>query len=155
MNNFLIFSSSPIFLLFMVSMIVRMEQYISCPLSFRNPPDIFCLFFTFLRSRSEILSSNRALKSCRNSRWLWLYFFILLSSFISSAFAYLWDVFLFSSQPWEISEWYCCSYLLISPAGNDVSPCSMRFFRALFISHSSEIIPVDHLCPVSSVFLRR
>lgn len=24
---------------------VRMEQYISWPLSFRNPPAIFCLFF--------------------------------------------------------------------------------------------------------------
>lgn len=47
MNNFLIFSSIPIFLLLRVSMIVRMEQYISYPLSFLNPPDIFCLFFYF------------------------------------------------------------------------------------------------------------
>ena len=48
MNNFFTFSPSPIFLLFNVSMTVSMAQYISFPLSFRNPPAIFWRFFAFL-----------------------------------------------------------------------------------------------------------
>jgi len=36
-------------------MIVRMEQYISCPLSFRNPPVIFWRFFALRKFRSASL----------------------------------------------------------------------------------------------------
>ncbi len=58
MNSCLMFSIISISLLFRVSITVRMLQYISCPLLFRKPPDIFWRFFAFLRSLSLILSSN-------------------------------------------------------------------------------------------------
>jgi len=49
MNSIFIFSIRLMFLRFSVSIIVSMEHYISCPVSFLEPPDIFCLFFAFLR----------------------------------------------------------------------------------------------------------
>lgn len=66
MNSFFMFSNSTIFLRFSVSIMVRMLQYISCPLSFLNPPAIFCRFFAFLKSLSLMLSSKGTSKSCRN-----------------------------------------------------------------------------------------
>lgn len=42
---------------------LMMAQYISCPLPFRKPPAIFCLFFAFRRSLSEMLSSKGTEKS--------------------------------------------------------------------------------------------
>lgn len=54
---FLHFLPIPYFF-FRVSMIVKIAQYISCPLSLRKPLAIFCQFLTFLRSRSLMLSSN-------------------------------------------------------------------------------------------------
>ena len=106
MNNFFKFSISPIFLRFNVSITVRIAQYISFPLSFRNPPAIFSRFFTFLRSRSLMLLSNGTEKSCRNKRWLWLYFSIRFSSAFSSFWAYLCRVCLFSFLPFAINSSY-------------------------------------------------
>ena len=47
MNRYFIFSSIAISLLFNVSMILRIEQYISFPLTLRNPPAIFWRFIPF------------------------------------------------------------------------------------------------------------
>ena len=63
-----------LFLRFNVSTILSIKQYIFFPLSFRNPPAIFCLFFTFLKSLSEILLSNGTSKHSINSRWFPIYF---------------------------------------------------------------------------------
>ena len=48
---------------------LSITQYIFWPLPFRNPPDIFCRFFAFLRSLSLMLSSKGTRKSSANSRW--------------------------------------------------------------------------------------
>ena len=72
MNRHFIFSSIAISLLFNVSMILRIEQYISFPLALQNPPAIFWRFFALRRSRSLILLSNGTPKSFRNSRWFLL-----------------------------------------------------------------------------------
>jgi len=76
-NSFLRFSSIGIFLLFKVSMIVNMKQYISCPLSFRNPPAILSRFFAFRKSRSDNYPHIRII--------IFILIFLLSSYFIRSS----------------------------------------------------------------------
>lgn len=136
----------PISLFLRISIIVIMEQYILWPLSLRKPPTIFCLFLAFRKSLSEMLSSNGTQKSCKNKRWLWLYFSILLSNVFLSVL-HIYEPF-FCFLPALFS-----SYFIFISVGSVEFPYFMNSFRFLFLSHKSVIISSDHRFCVSSVFL--
>ena len=119
-KTFRIFSITLTPFLLYVSTTLIILQYISFPLFFRNPPDIFWRFLHFPRSLSLILFSNGTEKSCMNKRWFSLYFSSRPSSAFSSCFAIFPFVVLFCCLPSDRISSYLFSYADISSSVNNV-----------------------------------